>query len=162
MYGPYRFTPAHRLHNAYTGTPRADASNGAMDTIPGLAPFTGAEDGGEQPWRKRLVIQVRHHPGHVLVTVAGEVDISTVGQLRERLAGLAAAGRPLVTDLDQVTFIDAAGLGALVGAARRAAAHGTSLRVVCSRAQTRNLLQLTGLDRCLGLSRTPEGAYLRA
>src|SRR5947209_12448184 len=126
--------PAHRLHNASTGTPRADASNEAM--------------------AEPLIIQVRQHPGHVLVTVAGEVDISTVGKLRERLAGLAAAGRPVVTDLDQVTFIDATGLGALVGAARRAAAHGASLQVVCSRPQTRNLLQLTGLDRRLGLSGT--------
>jgi anti-sigma B factor antagonist len=61
-----------------------------------------------------------------------------------------------VADLDQVTFIDATGLGALVGAARRAAAHGTTLHVICSRPQTRNLLQLTGLDRRLGLSRTLE------
>jgi anti-sigma B factor antagonist len=127
-----------------------------MDTMPGLAPFTGVEDGGEQSWRKPLIIEVRHHPGHVLVTLTGEIDISTVGELRERLADLAAAGRPLVTDLDQVTFIDATGLGALVGAARRAAAHGTTLHVICSRPQTRNLLQLTGLDRRLGLSRTLE------
>jgi anti-sigma B factor antagonist len=101
-----------------------------------------------------LTIRVRHQHGHVLVTVAGEVDISTVGELRKCLAGLAAAGVPLIADLDQVTFIDATGLGALVGAARRAAAHGSSLHVVCSRPQTRNLLHLTGLDRRLGLCRT--------
>ena len=53
--------------------------------------------------------------GHVLVTVAGEVDIATVPQLRERLAAPTASGRPLIVDLDPVTFIDAAGLGVLAG-----------------------------------------------
>jgi anti-anti-sigma factor len=60
----------------------------------------------------------------------------------------------VIADLDQVSFIDASGLGALVGAARRAAAHGTSLHVVCARAQTRQLFHLTGLDRQLHLART--------
>jgi len=63
-------------------------------------------------------------------------------------------GRPLIADLDRVTFLGAAGLGALAGAARRAAASGGSLHVVCARPQTRQLLQLTGLDRTLRLART--------
>jgi anti-anti-sigma regulatory factor len=37
-----------------------------------------------------------------------------------------------VADLDQVRFIDPAGLAALTGAARRAAADGGSLHVVCA------------------------------
>ena len=86
-------------------------------------------------------------PGYAIVAVAGEVDIATVTRLRERLFELAASGRTLVVDLDQVGFIDSAGLAALVGAARRAAARGTSLQVVCARAQTRQLFRLTGLDR---------------
>ena len=48
-------------------------------------------------------------------------------RLREPLFELAASGRPLVVDLDQVGFIDLAGLAALVGTAKRAAAHGGSL-----------------------------------
>ena len=63
----------------------------------------------------------------MLVTVAGEVDIATVAQLRESLRALVAGGRRVVADLDQVSFIDAAGLGVLAGAAGLAAAHGTSL-----------------------------------
>ena len=41
-------------------------------------------------------------------------------RLREPLFELAASGRPLVVDLDQVSFIDLAGLAALVGTAKRA------------------------------------------
>ena len=73
-----------------------------------------------------LTIEARHERGYPIVTVAGEIDIATAPRLRERLSGLAARGRPLVADLDQVRFIDSAGLAALVGAANRAAAHGAA------------------------------------
>ncbi len=101
-----------------------------------------------------LNIRVRQYRGYVLITVAGEVDIAAVAQLRECLAAVAPGGLPLVVDLDEVTFLDATGLGALVGGANRATAHGASLHVVCSQRQTRNLLHLTGLERRLGLCRT--------
>jgi anti-anti-sigma factor len=97
---------------------------------------------------------VHYRRGHILVTVVGEVDIATVGLLRECLAGLARRGLPLIIDLDQVTFMDATGLGALVGRARRAAAHSVSLHVVCARPQTRKLVHLAGLEGRLGLCRT--------
>ena len=101
-----------------------------------------------------LAIGVRRGAGHVLVTVAGEVDVATVPRLREQLFALAAGGRPLIADLDRVSFIDAAGLGVLAGAAGRAAAHGGGLQVVCARARTRRLFRLTGLDRAVGLAGT--------
>ena len=96
-----------------------------------------------------LTIEIRHEQGYAIVTPAGEIDVSTVTGLRERLFDLAATGQPLVADLDQVTFIDSAGLSALVGAANRAAAHGGSLNVVCARPKIRKLFRLTGLDRRL-------------
>jgi anti-sigma B factor antagonist len=102
---------------------------------------------------KALTIRARREPGYVIVSVAGEVDIATVARLRERLTALAVGGLPLVADLDQVSFIDATGLGALAGAARQAAAHGVSLHVVCSRPQTRRLFRVTGLDRQVPLAR---------
>lgn len=94
-----------------------------------------------------LTVLVRHEPDYVLVTVAGEVDFASAAGLRERLFTLASAGRPLVADLDRVSFIDAAGLGVLAGAARQAAAQGTSLQVVCARRRVRRLFGLTQLDQ---------------
>ena len=75
-----------------------------------------------------LTIEVRHGQGYAIVTVAGEIDISTVTPLRERLFEVAASGAPLVVDLEQVSFIDSVGLAVLVGAAKRAAVHGSTLR----------------------------------
>ncbi|MGH3287881.1 MAG: STAS domain-containing protein [Streptosporangiaceae bacterium] len=102
---------------------------------------------------KPLTIRARRAQGCVVVTVVGEVDIATVARLRERLSALAARGVTLVADLDQVSFIDATGLGALAGAAREAADQGTSMYVVCARAQTRRLFRVTGLDRQIPVAR---------
>jgi len=101
-----------------------------------------------------LTVRARCERDCVIVTITGDVDIATAPLLRERLAKMAAAGTPVVVDLDRVSFIDAAGLGALVGAASQAAAHGTTVRVVCARPRIRRLFRLTDLDRSLRLART--------
>jgi anti-sigma B factor antagonist len=105
-----------------------------------------------------LTIEIRHEQGYAILTAAGEIDISTVTGLRERLFELAATGQPLVADLDQVTFIDSAGLSALVGTANRADAHGGSLYAACARPKIRKLFRLTGLDRRIPLARTLDEA----
>ena len=97
-------------------------------------------------------IRVRYEPEYVLITLAGEVGFAVVASLRERLFALAVSGRPMVADLDRVSFIDAAGLGVLAGAARQAAAHGASLRVVCARRRVRRLFSLTRLDQAVPLA----------
>ena len=107
-----------------------------------------------------LAITVRRERGVVIVAVTGEIDISTITRLRERLSRLADSGQTLIVDLNRVTFIDSAGLGALVGAARRAAAHGGSLHAVCARPQTLKLLWLTGVDRRIPLAATVDGALM--
>jgi anti-sigma B factor antagonist len=98
------------------------------------------------------VIRIQHEPEYVLVTLTGDIDFAAVTVLRDRLFASAGTGLPVVADLDGVTFIDAAGLGVLAGAARRAGLHGARLHVVCARRQTRRLFRLTRLDRVVVLS----------
>ena len=105
-----------------------------------------------------LTIEVCHEQDYAILTAAGEIDISTVSPMSERLFDLAASGRPLVADLDQVSFIDSTGLGALVGTAKRATACGGSLYAVCRRPKIRELFRLTGLDCRIPLARTLDEA----
>ena len=105
-----------------------------------------------------LTVGVRRERGYVIVTAAGEIDVATVTGLRERLFGLAASGRPLVVDLDQVSFIDSVGLGVLVGTAKQAAAYGGSLQLVCAQPKIRKLFRLVGLDSRVPLARTLDEA----
>jgi anti-sigma B factor antagonist len=105
-----------------------------------------------------LSVTVRSERGVVIAEVTGDIDLSTVPSLRERLFELAASGQPLIIDLNRIDFIDSTGLGALVAVARRAVANGGSLHAVCSREQTRKLLWLTGVDRRIPLTATLDGA----
>ena len=99
-----------------------------------------------------LVVQVRLQGGCTVITVAGEVDIATAPQLGHHLAALAGSGRPVIADLDQVSFIDAAGLRVLAAAARQAAAAGGSLHVVSGRYQVRRVFALTGCSAPLSVA----------
>ena len=105
-----------------------------------------------------LSVTVRRERGVVIAAVTGDIDMSTVAGLRERLFALADGGQPLIVDLNRVTFIDSTGLGVLIAAARRAAGRGASVHAVCSRPQTRKLLWLTGVDRRIPLTATVDGA----
>jgi anti-anti-sigma factor len=105
-----------------------------------------------------LTIEVRQGHDYAIVTAAGEIDIYTVTRLRECLFEIAASGRPLVVDFDQVSFIDSVGLAMLVGTANRAAEHGSSLQVACAPPKIRQLLRLAGLDRRIALPRTLDEA----
>jgi anti-sigma B factor antagonist len=83
-----------------------------------------------------LTVEVRHEPGHTLVTVAGETDIAAVPGLHERLAPLAGNRRSLIVDLHGVTFMDAAGLRVLASAASRAAQRGAAVASVIADASS--------------------------
>jgi len=107
-----------------------------------------------------LTIKVRSERGVVIAAVTGEIDLSTVAPLRERLFELADSGGTLIIDLNRVTFIDSTGLGVLIGTARRAAGHGGSLHAVCDQPQTRKLLWMTGVDRRIPLAATVDGALM--
>ena len=107
-----------------------------------------------------LDIAVRHERGVVIAAITGDIDISTADELRERLLELGDAGQTLIVDMNRVTFIDSAGLGALVGAYRQATARGGTLHAVCSRPQIRRLLWLTGVDRRIPLAATVDGALM--
>ena len=107
-----------------------------------------------------LDIEVRNERDVVIAAIAGEIDVSTVAQFRERLLELADNGGTLVVDLNRVAFIDSSGLGALVATARRVAEHGGGLYAVCAQPQPRRLLWMTGVDKRIPLAATLAGALM--
>ena len=86
-----------------------------------------------------------------VLRVAGEVDVYTAPQLRERVIGLLAGGvRHIVADLREVDFLDSTGLGALVGSLRRLRQQDGSLKLVTSGAILK-IFGLTGLWHAFAL-----------
>ena len=86
----------------------------------------------------------------MVLTVAGEVDLNTAPQLKERINGMITQGHSnLVVDLEGVEFMDSTGLSALVSGLMRTSEIGGGMAVVCTRPQVLRLLALTGLDQVL-------------
>jgi anti-sigma B factor antagonist len=81
-----------------------------------------------------------------LVTLVGELDVSTKPDLCEALDALRQAGRDrLVVDLGELVFMDSTGIGTLVGYAVEARERGGSLRVVNASGMPLRALQVTGV-----------------
>ena len=91
--------------------------------------------------------------GKVLVSVAGEVDVSCADELRDALDAQFAQGLDgeLVVDLSQVPYIDSTGIGVLVGAAHRAQEAGGTLVVARPQRNVARVLGLLGVGADLNI-----------
>jgi anti-sigma B factor antagonist len=78
-----------------------------------------------------------------VVTVTGEVDVSTSGELRNGLLRVLTdeAYRGLVVNLANVNFIDSTGVGVLVGVWHRVRSTDDCLALAAPSRQARNILE---------------------
>lgn len=85
-------------------------------------------------------------PGVSMVHLAGDVDVYTSPALRNTLIDLEGRGsRVLLVDLNDVDFIQATGMGVLLGAAKRARVHGGSVELICQQERFLSLFELANL-----------------
>lgn len=81
-----------------------------------------------------------------VLQVAGEVDLATRDELRERLLALVAEGaRHLVVDLTGLEFIDSSGLGVLIRVRNVVQEQGGSLTLVANQERILKPFRVTGL-----------------
>lgn len=86
--------------------------------------------------------------GRAVLRLAGEVDVYTAPQLRERVIELVDGGtRHVMADLREVTFLDSTGLGALIGGLKRLRACDGSLTLVTGAERILRIFRVTGLNR---------------
>ena len=94
-----------------------------------------------------------------IFSLGGSLDIATSPTLRAAL--VEATGRDkhhIVVDLSQLEFLDSTGLGALIGAHKRATERGGAVRLVAQEGQILRLLRITGLLEVLPVYPTVEAA----
>ena len=82
--------------------------------------------------------------GGRVFALRGELDACTCRGLAEHLIG--PPGSLVVIDLDQLTYIDSSGLGAIHAARRVAIKHGGTLIVCRPTPMVHRVLEITGLD----------------
>jgi anti-sigma B factor antagonist len=97
----------------------------------------------------------------VCIALFGELDVSTVVDLRSELRTAEAEGPSLIVlDMRGLEFMDSMGLGVLLGAVRRARVLDRRLVVVPGPKQVESLLRITGVDKMLDMAATPAEAGL--
>ena len=85
-----------------------------------------------------------------VVTAAGEIDLTNAGSLRDALlSALNAGALGLVVDLTATTFLDSAGVAALVRAWRRAGAMEATVRLAVSSPAVLRVLDLVGINQLI-------------
>ncbi|WP_243753974.1 anti-sigma factor antagonist [Labedaea rhizosphaerae] len=116
---------------------------------------------GESPLPPGLAVVRRIVDGALVVAAEGEVDLNTAPALNAAIArGIDQAGEgPCVVDLTGVSFLDSAGLTALLHATVYAEAHHRRLPIVVdSNRPVIRPIQVTGLDDNLALYHTVDEA----
>jgi anti-sigma B factor antagonist len=94
-----------------------------------------------------------------VVTVAGEIDIATYGQLRAALITAVDDGPgTVIVDMAGVEWIDSTGLGTLVGTLKRARDKGGTVQVAAVPDRIARHFQVTGLARLFGMHPSVEAA----
>jgi anti-anti-sigma factor len=102
--------------------------------------------------------------GTARLILYGELDLATQGDLREALMAEQRSGTAVVVVLDQLDYLDSAGIGELVEARERASKRGQRFAVTPGGANVRRVLWISGvLDHlCSATEPPPERRAPRA
>ncbi len=97
--------------------------------------------------------------GQRVFELSGSLDIATSPTVRAALLEASEGGdHRLIVDLSRVDFLDSTGLGALIGAQRRAKEVDGEVRLVVKEGQIVRLLRITGLLKVFAVYPTIEDA----
>ncbi len=95
-----------------------------------------------------------------IVSVAGEIDLFTAPEFKQRVSAPIDEGRThVVVDLTETTFIDSSSLGVLIGAHRRLRRLEGALVIVCSNDAIVKTFRITGLDGVFTIVNTLDEAF---
>jgi anti-sigma B factor antagonist len=93
-------------------------------------------------------VTARRDGSHVTVTITGELDLHSSSILTDRLAELTDV-TDIEVDAGGVSFIDSAGLRALLMASKAASDRGAELRVVVLSDQMARVVEIAGVTDLL-------------
>ena len=109
--------------------------------------------------QQKIEIDVRTQGEYQVLRPEGDLDVYTVGSLRDAIGSMIDDQTPyVVVDLDGVPFMDSSGLGALMGGVRRLREAGGDLAIACTREQHLKLFNITGFGEGVSIAPTVEEA----
>src|SRR3954463_5144095 len=103
-------------------------------------------------WRSmedELSIRTTREGSTATVAATGEIDLSTVDELRSAVTGAAEGVDRLRLDLTDVEFIDSAGLGGLLELRSTLRSRSVTLEIDAGEGPVRQAMEITGLSELL-------------
>lgn len=109
--------------------------------------------------QQKVDITISEAEGYRVLRPSGDLDVYTVGSLRDAIGKMIEDKTPrVVVDLDGVPFMDSSGLGALMGGVRRLREAGGDLAIACTREQHLKLFAITGFGEGVSIAPTVKEA----
>jgi anti-sigma B factor antagonist len=109
--------------------------------------------------QSKIDIDISEQNGYKVVRPSGDLDVYTVGSLRDAIGAMIDdEAAKVVVDLDGVPFMDSSGLGALMGGVRRLREAGGDLAIACTKEQHLKLFTITGFGEGVSIAPTVEEA----
>ncbi len=108
---------------------------------------------------KLFSVDIVKQDGHVQAALGGEIDLSTVTELQDRLdEALEGDPRVVVLDLRQVSFLDSSGLRLILRLNKHQEERDGRLVLVRGGRRVARVLEITGADRELEIVDDPAEA----
>jgi anti-sigma B factor antagonist len=105
-----------------------------------------------------LTVEIADDDGESVLRLFGELDIDSVGSVREKVQERLAGDRPrtFTVDLAGLTFIDSSGLGLLIEIRRLALAAEIAFAMINVASGPARVIAIAGLTETFGLP-APQG-----
>jgi len=91
-------------------------------------------------------VHVEHNGSTLVVSPSGEIDLATVGLVREAVERERGSHERLLIDLRRVAFMDTSGLRYVLELSERSAQDGYELRIVRGERAVQRVFEVSGLD----------------
>ena len=99
--------------------------------------------------RASATIMARDEGGTPVISIAGELDLSNMGQAKAAIdAALTSQAQRLILELSELEYMDSSGLALLAAAARQA----REIELRDPSPMVRRLIEMTGLDQILRMT----------
>jgi anti-anti-sigma factor len=98
-----------------------------------------------------LTIMTSRTGSETRLVAAGEIDLSTVGELRDAVLQAAAGADRVLLDLTRLDFIDTTGLGCLLELRSTLQGRGALFEIAADEGPVRQAVHVTGLGHLLAL-----------
>lgn len=107
-----------------------------------------------------MTVSVSERDGAQVITLAGEIDLQTSGQVREVVLGCLRQPGPVVVDMGAIAYIDSSGVASLVEGFQVARRQGSGFVLAAVSPAALRVIRLARLDRVFTLADDVDAALV--